>query len=1110
MTRGYMGKTKAHLGKKLEEPYHQVTDLSDSEAVLHTLEASELRYRRLFETAQDGILILDAVTGEITDVNPYLEEMLGYSKEEFLGKGLWEIGPFKDIELSQKAFQRLQTKGYVRYENLPLETKNGHQISVEFVSNVYPINDDKVIQCNIRDITSRKRAEDTLEKLSSELETRVKERTAQLAKANQELVQEINERKQAEKALRESQERYRELAELLPQTVFEIDETGNFVFTNHYGLETSGYTQQDINKGLSAIQLFIPEDRNRLRENIRRILAGEQLNGIEYMAMRKDGSTFPVLTYSAPITRGDKSVGLRGLVIDITERKQAQEALERTVKLLNDTGEMAEVGGWELDLSTNVVSWTAAVCQIHGVKSGYKPTLEEALEFYPPESRPDVDTAVKRAAKTGEPYDIQCLFLPRGSKDKIWVRSIGRAIYSDGKIVKLTGTFQKIDEYKKSEEALKESEGRYRSLIQLGADVGEAIVMLQDEGPKEGVHVFCNDTWPRITGYSNKELRNTSFFDLVHPKDRNNSLKRYRRRMSCKNMPGLFEITIVRKDGIEIPVEATTAYTTYHGKPANVAYLRDITNRKLVEDELQKVEKLESISTLAGGIAHDFNNLLTGILGNITLAERYVEKRGKSYDRLVDAERACLRAKDLTHQLLTFSEGGAPIKKPTSIAALLKESATFALSGSNVKCDFCIPDDLWVAEVDETQISRVISNIVINADQAMPQGGMISIMAKNMVIKRRSHLKLPEGNYLEIAIKDNGTGISKKHLSRIFEPFFTTKQKGRGLGLPTAYSIIKNHGGYMTAQSKLGVGTTIYFYVHATTEPLPVAEETVNKSYISGRGSILVMDDEEMIRDMLYNGLSDVGYKIELAADGTEAIEKYTKAEQSGDKFDAVIMDLTIPGGMGGKETIKKLLEIDPNVKAIASSGYANGAVMANFKRYGFVGAVTKPYRFAELEKTLSNVISTPESEKVVHKRRKVQKNVGTGRVRILVMDDAQIVTMALGENLPDLGYEVEFARNGNEAISMYMKALESGHSFDVVLIDLTISDGLGGEETIGRLIQIDPEIRAIVTSGYPNKPAMMKPEKFGFKAAIAKPYSVEELGEVLHKVIEGENRVIV
>jgi CheY-like chemotaxis protein len=386
---------------------------------------------------------------------------------------------------------------------------------------------------------------------------------------------------------------------------------------------------------------------------------------------------------------------------------------------------------------------------------------------------------------------------------------------------------------------------------------------------------------------------------------------------------------------------------------------------------------------------------------------------------------------------------------------------------------------------------------------------MISVRAENMVIKRRGYLPLPKGNYLEIAVKDCGTGIPKKYLSRIFEPYFTTKKKGSGLGLATAYSIIKNHGGYMTVESKLGVGTTIYIYVPATTEPVPVVEETADEVYIGGRGRILVMDDEEMIRDLLHNSLSEVGYKIELAADGTEAIEKYAEAEKSGEQFEAVILDLTIPGGMGGKETIKKLLKIDPNVKAIASSGYANDRVMANFKKYGFSGVVTKPYRVAELEKTLRDVIYTSESEKAVQKRREAQENSGTGRSRILVMDDAQEVMIALGENLPDLGYEVEFARNGYEAISMYRKALESGHSFDVVLIDLTISEGLGGEETIHRLIEIEPEIRAIVTSGYPTEPAMIKPERFGFRAAIAKPYRIEELGEVLHRVIEGENLVI-
>jgi PAS domain S-box-containing protein len=1105
MTRGYSSKTKVQFGEELEKPLHQVSALNNVENMVHQLGTSELRYRRLFETAQDGILILDAATGKIMDVNPFLVEMLEYSKEEFLGKRLWEIGPFKDIELSKGAFQELQSKGYVRYEHLPLETKNGHQISVEFVSNVYPIDGDRVIQCNIRDITVRKLAEEALATARNELETRVKERTSELAKANEELVQEIDERKQAEESLASSERKYRQLIEKMREGVWIIDKDSCTSFANPRMAEMLGYTVDEM----QGKPIFSFMDKQGV-EIAKRLLERRRQGIVEqhdFEFMRKDGRRIFVILETSPVSdETGNYAGALGCATDITERRQAEEALKKSVKLLIDTGEMAEVGGWELDLSTKDVFWTEEVSRIHAVEPGYKPKLEDALDFYAPESRPDIEAAVKRAAETGKPYDLESLFIPRGSKDKIWVRSIGKPIYSDGKIVKLTGTFQKIDKYKKSEEALKESEERYRSLIHLGAEVGEAIVVLQDEGTKKGVHVFCNDTWPRITGYSNKELLNMSFFDLVHPKDRKNSLARHRIKMSSKSIPGLFEITIIRKDGIEIPIEATTAYTIFHGKPANVAYLRDITNRKQVESELQKMEKLESISTLAGGIAHDFNNFLTGILGNITLAEKYSEKKGKIYDRLVDAEKASLRAKDLTYQLLTFSEGGSPIKKPTSIAALVKESANFALSGSKVRCDFHLPDDLWAVDVDATQISRVINNIVINADQAMPQGGTISISARNIVIKRRGQLKLVKGNYLKLAIKDSGTGIPKKHLSRIFEPFFTTKQKGRGLGLPTSYSIIKNHGGYMTVESKLGVGTTIIFYVPATSKPVPVADEPVNEVCIRDRGSILVMDDDEIIRDMLHNVLSEAGYKTELAADGTEAIEKYIKAKQSGEQFDAVIIDLIIPGGMGGKETINKLIKIDPNVKAIASSGYTNNALMAHFKRYGFSGVITKPYTITQLEKTLSDVISPPESKKAVQQRTEAQENSRTGRTRILVMEDAQVVVTALGENLPDLGYEVEFARNGDEAISMYSKALESGQSFDVVIIDLNISGGLGGEATIRKLIQIDPEVRAIITSGYPTKPAMLKPEKFGFRAAIAKPYTIEELGEVMHRVIEGEN----
>ncbi len=378
---------------------------------------------------------------------------------------------------------------------------------------------------------------------------------------------------------------------------------------------------------------------------------------------------------------------------------------------------------------------------------------------------------------------------------------------------------------------------------------------------------------------------------------------------------------------------------------------------KQLGEERQKIEKLESIGTLAGGIAHDFNNILTGIMGNIGLAKRHVQPKSKAGERLVEAEKASLRARDLTQQLLTFARGGAPIKKLVSIAELIQDSTTFALRGSNVRCEFSLVDDLWSAEIDEGQINQVITNLVINADEAMPEGGILNIGAKNRVVKTRSALPLPEGNYVEITIEDHGVGISKEHLSKIFDPYFTTKQKGSGLGLSSAYSIVKNHSGYITARSKLGVGTTFHIYLPASEKPIPVEKEAVAETAVAGKGRILVMDDEEVIRQLLESELTDVGYEVELTVDGAEAIEQYRKAKESGQPFDAVILDLTVPGGLGGKDVIRKLLEIAPDVKAIVSSGYSTDPIMADFKDYGFRGVVAKPYKMEQLEKTLRSLL---------------------------------------------------------------------------------------------------------------------------------------------------------
>jgi len=296
------------------------------------------------------------------------------------------------------------------------------------------------------------------------------------------------------------------------------------------------------------------------------------------------------------------------------------------------------------------------------------------------------------------------------------------------------------------------------------------------------------------------------------------------------------------------------------------------------------------------------------------------------------------------------------VKKTVNIAELLRESATFALRGSAARLELSLPDDLWSVEVDEGQMNQVIHNVVINADEAMPAGGVLKIGAVNSEIKEVSALPLPEGKYTRIDIEDTGIGISQEHLKRIYEPYFTTKKKGSGLGLSTVYSIIKNHGGYIIAESVQNQGTTFHIYLPASKKPVKVKKEKTRRNPTRAGGMILVMDDEEIIRKMLNNILSLAGYKAELTSDGAEALEKYAQAMEAGKPFDAVIMDLTIPGGMGGKEAVKKLLEIDPDARVIVSSGYATDSIMSEHKKYGFSAVITKPYSVKQLEETLRSL----------------------------------------------------------------------------------------------------------------------------------------------------------
>ena len=389
---------------------------------------------------------------------------------------------------------------------------------------------------------------------------------------------------------------------------------------------------------------------------------------------------------------------------------------------------------------------------------------------------------------------------------------------------------------------------------------------------------------------------------------------------------------------------------------ANAALLEQMAERQRMEDELLKARKIKSVGVLAAGIAHDFNNLLTGILGYVSLAKVVAQTDAKVVAYLTAAEQACQRATALTQQLLTFAKGGAPVRHTVSLVELLKECVGFVLRGANVRGDIQIAADLWPVDVDAGQINQVIHNVVLNAMQAMPGGGTVQVRAENVALAAGVPFPLPEGRYVKITVQDPGCGIPKEVLSNIFDPYFTTKPEGSGLGLTTAYAIVIKHEGYITIASEVGVGTTVVIYLPASQKAM-VSAQTHSSIPLSGSGRILVMDDEEMIRNVLRQLLESLGYTVECVQDGTEAVAAYQRAQAVGQPFAVVILDYTIPGGMGGLETLARLRAIDPQVTALISSGYANNPVMADWAYYGFSGVVAKPYTIAQLQEALHNVL---------------------------------------------------------------------------------------------------------------------------------------------------------
>ncbi|UCD79695.1 MAG: response regulator [Desulfobacterales bacterium] len=500
--------------------------------------------------------------------------------------------------------------------------------------------------------------------------------------------------------------------------------------------------------------------------------------------------------------------------------------------------------------------------------------------------------------------------------------------------------------------ALKEGHERYRLLMKLADD---GLVVVQDGFIKEG-----NDGLTKMCGYHMEEVVDTRLAGFFHADDSAAVEALCNDVLKDPNAVETLQATLVCKNGYQLRVEITAALCAFRQQPANTLIIRDISQRPDVGAHLKEHRQLDSIAAIAGGIAHDYNNLLTAIIGNITLAQTYLNKDDKPFRLLNHALVASQTARSLTQKLITFSRGGSPNKEITAVERLVRSAVEFTLSGSNIQCDYNFAPDLWRIKVDQSQIGQALHNVVMNAREAMPQGGHIVAAADNVNLTYEIPT-LPAGNYVRISITDQGRGIAEKEFDKIFEPYYSTKNLGNhkamGLGLSICQSIIKKHAGEVAVTSQIGFGTTLNIYLPAAHGDIPARApvmESESTGAIFGHGKILVMDDEEMIRELAGEILHHLGYRVEFAQDGAEAVARYKAALNSADPFDAVILDLTVRGGMGGKEAIQKLKALDPNVKGIVSSGYSDDPGMKGFKEHGFCGVVAKPYSLEELGEKLS------------------------------------------------------------------------------------------------------------------------------------------------------------
>jgi PAS domain S-box-containing protein len=851
---------------------------------------NEQKYQELFELGAEAVFLVENQTGRILEANKAATDIYGYSRDELLA--LRNVDLSAEPEDTTKVTTATPSGSII----IPLRfhrRRDGTLFRVEINGRFFSLKGNPVHVAAIRDITGRK---------------------------------------QLEAELRESEAKYAALVNNIQDAIAVIQD-GIIQFVNPAMSRLLGYPVGEI-IGQSSTFGLSPESRKKV-SGMSRPAGGYA----ELKVCNRAGEQRDVEMFTSTISyRGHPA--LMVVSRDITERRVVEKGLRASEERYRMLVEMAGDAIYTSDSEGIILSWNLAASRIFGYQAE-EIIGRSVVDILADEDKDRSYRARKTAVATGElkyggrPFEFEA----RRKDGARFPAEITVSMSGSGENLLITTIIRDVTARKAAEAALIQNEERFRTLTTM-APVGIYLT-----GP-DGRCTYANARWLEMAGLTMDEAKGDGWLKGIHPDDRGLIREKWNEMVWSQGRWSL-EYRFQGHDGTVTWVLGQAAELRDHwgNLVGYVGTNMDISERKRHEEERQSLAQMEALGLLAGGIAHDFNNILTSIMGNVNLALMDAPDGSELAMLMAEADRACQRATGLTQQLLTFSRGGAPVRRSASIGELLHESVEFALRGSNTRAVFSLDAELWPVAVDRGQVSRVFSNLAINAREAMPDGGLVNVTARNVELDENEVFPLPAGGYVLLELADNGPGINPVHMSKLFQPYFTTKSRGSGLGLSTSYSIVRRHGGMLTAESTPGKGATFRVFLPVSPEA-PSAEGEGEKLDKAGPvcGRVLLMDDEEQVLNIGTRILERIGCQVTAVREGKEALEYFIRAREQGEPFNVVVLDLTVPGGMGGRETLRKMLEIDPGVKAIVCSGYTADDVLADPVRYGFRSAVLKPY----------------------------------------------------------------------------------------------------------------------------------------------------------------------